>query len=138
MYCRFYIFLLVSAYFTWGLLLSVPPVIYPPEAEKRGLLPSQYGFSFGIVDLTALLSSPFFATYGETIGPKLLYTAGGFIQGVSGLAKACMAYVDNSYAFLTISYVAGWEFAAKVSWRFFDVVRSLQLTYAATDLNYPT
>ena len=82
-------------------------MIYPPEAERRNLLPSQYGFAFGIVDLAALLSSPFFATFGERIGPKLLYTAGGFIQGLSGLGKACLGYVDSSGLFLTISYVAG-------------------------------
>ena len=31
----------ISAYLLWGALLMIPAIIFPPEAEKKGVLPSQ-------------------------------------------------------------------------------------------------
>ncbi len=67
-----------------GVIFSVPPAFYPSEAEDRGVSPSQvrlnyifliiivlyskylqYGFVFGISNLSAAIFALVFAVYGS-------------------------------------------------------------------------
>ena len=64
----------------------------------------QYGFVFGIVSLAAFLFAPIFGRYGTAIGPKLLYNTGGFVQGLSGIAFGLLDYVQDTVAFIGLSY----------------------------------
>ena len=59
---------------------------------------------FGIIHLAAFLLAPIFAKFGSRIGPKLLYNAGGFLQGISGIAFGFLEYVDDLPTFLGLSY----------------------------------
>ena len=68
-------------------------------------LHSQYGFVFGIANLAAFLSAPVFGVYGTKIGAKLLYNFGAFLQPLCGLAFAFLDYVENTAAFLGLSYL---------------------------------
>jgi len=45
----------VAVYIALGLLLSLQPPFYPSEAEKMGATPAQYGFVFGIANLSLFL-----------------------------------------------------------------------------------
>ena len=42
-------------YISLGLLISLQPPFYPSEAEKMGATPAQYGFVFGIANLSLFL-----------------------------------------------------------------------------------
>ena len=59
---------------------------------------------FGIVSLAAFVFSPFFAHYGQKIGPKLLYNIGGIVQGVGGICFVLLVYVNDTSAFIGLSY----------------------------------
>lgn len=102
------IFMAVSigaAYIGWGLLLSLQPPFYPTEAEKKGATPSQYGFVFGIANLAAFIFAPIFGRYGAQIGPKILYNAGAFTQGIVGISFGFLEYVQDTGAFIGLSYL---------------------------------
>jgi MFS family permease len=86
-------------------LLSLQPPFYPSEAAKKGATPSQYGFVFGIANLAAFLFAPIFGRYGAKIGPKLLYNAGAFTQGIVGLSFGFLVYIDDVGVFLGLSYL---------------------------------
>ena len=86
------------------MLLSLHPPFYPTEAEKKGATPSQYGFVFGIANLTGFLFAPLFGRFGAKIGPKLLYICGVFLQGAAGFSFGFLVYAPNTMAFLGMSY----------------------------------
>ena len=65
----------------------------------------KYGFVFGIANLAAFISAPFFGVYGTQIGAKLLYNIGALLQALAGIAFAFLIYVENTVAFLGLSYL---------------------------------
>ena len=65
----------------------------------------KYGFVFGIANIAAFISAPIFGMYGTQIGAKILYNIGALLQALSGIAFAFLAYIDNTAAFLGISYL---------------------------------
>ena len=65
----------------------------------------KYGFVFGIANLAAFISAPFFGVYGTKIGAKILYNFGALLQALAGIAFAFLEYVDNTAAFLGLSYL---------------------------------
>ena len=50
-----YIFILFPVYIALGLLLSLQPPFYPSEAEAMGATPAEYGFVFGIANLSLFI-----------------------------------------------------------------------------------
>ena len=121
------IVLLVIAYLVWGSLISLLPPFYPKKAEAKGARPSQvwrtnqladsvsfnlcnipilfqYGFVFGIAPLAAFVASPLCGIYGESIGVKILYNFGTYAQGISTGLMGFLEFVDNTNAFLGLSY----------------------------------
>jgi len=105
-----------SAYVVWGILISLQPPFYPIEAEAKGAKPQQYGFVFGIFNLAAFLGGPIFGKFGGRIGPRMLYTVGAFLQGISGLLFGFLAFVEDTSTFIILSYflraIAGFADAA--------------------------
>ena len=55
--------------------------------------------------MAAFISAPVFGVYGTKIGAKLLYNFGAFLQPLCGLAFAFLDYVENTAAFLGLSYL---------------------------------
>jgi len=94
-----------AVYIALGLLISLQPPFYPSEAEKKGATPAQYGFVFGIANLSLFIFSPIFGRYGSTIGPKLCFNVGAVSQGVSGFLFAFLPYIDSVDLFIGISYL---------------------------------
>ena len=56
------------------------------------------------MSLTAFIFSPVFAQFGSKIGLKLLYNAGAIILGIAAISMGLLEYVDNTVAFLALSY----------------------------------
>ena len=50
------------------------------KAVKMGATPAQYGFVFGIANLSLFLFSPVFGKYGTKFGPKLCFNFGAVLQ----------------------------------------------------------
>ncbi|TRY70790.1 hypothetical protein TCAL_04819 [Tigriopus californicus] len=92
-------------YVALGLLISLQPPFYPSEAEKMGATPAQYGFVFGIANLSLFIFSPIFGKYGPRLGAKLCFTTGSIFQGVSGFLFAFLPLLKNCEVFITLSYV---------------------------------
>ena len=92
-------------YVSLGLLLSLQPTFYPSEAEKRGAKPSEYGFVFGIANLSLFVFGPVFGKFGSQLGLKLCFNIGAVMQGVSGFLFAFVASLNDVTTFLTFSYI---------------------------------
>ena len=88
-----------------GLLISLQPTFYPSEAELKGAKPSEYGFVFGIANLSLFIFSPIFGKYGSKIGPKICFNCGAVMQGVSGFLFAFLPYCDGVALFISLSYL---------------------------------
>jgi MFS family permease len=75
-----------------------------PKISNLGATPSQYGFVFGITNMAAFLTAPFFGRYGSKLGPKLLYNTGAFVQAIAGISFGFLDYIDDTTTFLGLSY----------------------------------
>ena len=95
----------VSAYTGWGCLLALQPPFYPLVAEQKGAKPSQYGFVFGILNLTAFIFSPIFGSYGSMIGSRKLFYLGSFSQGCIGIIFGLLQFVTSTWLFIIASYI---------------------------------
>ena len=103
-----YVFLSVNisgVYIALGLLISLQPPFYPSEAEKMGATPAEYGFVFGIANLSLFLFSPIFGAYATKIGPKTCFNCGAVLQGVSGFLFAFLPYCSTTGLFIGLSYL---------------------------------
>ncbi len=80
--------------------MQLQPPFYPSEAEKMGATPAEYGFVFGIANLSLFMFSPFFGKYGTKIGPKLCFNIGAVMQGVSGFLFAFLPYLKTTGSFI--------------------------------------
>ncbi len=60
-------------YIALGLLLSLQPPFYPSEAEKKGAKPAEYGFVFGIANLSLFVFRQVFVFIHTTYYILLLY-----------------------------------------------------------------
>ena len=94
-----------SAFTGWGCILAIQPPFYPLEAEKKGARPSQYGFVFGMLNLTAFIFAPLFGRYGGKVGAKVLFIFGAFTQGIVGILFGFLDFVQTATPFLSLSYI---------------------------------
>ena len=81
------------------------PPFYPLVAEQKGATSSQYGFVFGILNLTAFIFAPIFGTYGSKIGSRTLFYIGSFSQGFIGLLFGLLQFVNSTWTFIVLSYI---------------------------------
>ena len=100
-----YAFILINGiYFTLASGLSIQSLLYPAEAEARGSTPSQYGFVFGIVQLSLFVSSLAFGKYGKFIAVEYLFVGGALLSGTTSALFAWLGYIDDLTTFIVISY----------------------------------
>jgi hypothetical protein len=67
---------------------------YPHEAERKGATPTQYGFVFGIFELTVFVVSPIIGKNLGRIGAKRYGTRARFLKLLSGtLVRPKLAHV---------------------------------------------
>ena len=102
---QFFIIFKHYRYIALGLLISLQPPFFPSEAEKKGATAAEYGFVFGIANLSLFIFSPIFGKYGTKIGPKICFNVGAVLQGVSGFLFAFLPYLTSTGAFIGLAYV---------------------------------
>ena len=105
MHIRHYFFTIILAYIFSGVLLSLLPAFYPLEAERKGALPSQYGFVFAIPGLSVFVFSPIFAKYIPKLGAKLCLCFGYLLASFSGILFGFLPYIQEATIFIFLSLV---------------------------------
>jgi len=96
---------MVLSSFLIGLVISFQSTFYPFEAEEKGAVPSQYGFVFGVFNLSLFVFSPIFGKYGMSIGVKYLYIGGTFIVGVVTTLFVMLKDLPDPKMFIGLSYI---------------------------------
>ena len=91
--------------FCSALCFSLQAPFYPREAEKRGATATQYGFVFGVFELTMFLCSPLFGRYLSVIGPSFLFSTGVFTAGLSCILFGLLDKVYETNVFLGLSFL---------------------------------
>ena len=94
-----------AVYIALGLLISLQPPFFPSEAEKMGATPAEYGFVFGIANLSLFIFSPIFGRFGPKIGTKTCFNLGAVLQGVSGFLFAFLPYLKTTGSFIGLAYL---------------------------------
>ncbi|MCL4147365.1 UNVERIFIED_CONTAM: hypothetical protein GTU68_030223, partial [Idotea baltica] len=84
--------------------VSLQAPFYPSEAEAKGATATQYGFVFGVFELTVFLSSPFYGRFLSAIGPSFLFSAGIFTTGTTCILFGLLDGVLEAQAFIGLSF----------------------------------
>jgi len=66
-----------------AMVYSLPAPFYPKEAESKGMTATEYGFVFGVHQLTQFFASPICGSNMHRTTPQLMYTFGALVQGVT-------------------------------------------------------
>ena len=69
----------------------LPPVL-PHLAHRRGITYATCGWILAVFSLCQFISAPIFGTLVNKTGPKLMFTAGTFVCGVSTVT---LGYLDS-------------------------------------------
>jgi len=96
--------LVCAVYLTWGLTDSIQAPFYPIEADAKGANPAEYGAVFGIIHLSMFLAGPLFGKYMSNIGVYRVFIFGVLGTAVCGCAFGFLTYVNDTWAFLGLSY----------------------------------
>ena len=67
-----------------------------------GATPAQYGFVFGIANLSLFLFSPVFGKYGTKFGPKLCFNFGAVLQVYYIICTFLCTTSDIVYSFVIL------------------------------------
>ena len=127
---------------SFGILLSLQPTFYPSEAELKGAKPSEYGFVFGIANLSLFIFAPVFGKYASRVGLKRCFISGAVIQGLCGIFFAFVPYLENVALFLSMSYLLRFVEAVgtAMAWSsFFGIMNNIfpdKLSKTHKKLNY--
>ena len=93
------------AYVFNAMCASMQAPFFPREAELKGCTPSQYGFVFGIFQLTMFVTNSIIGSYVETWGIKTTLNVGLLAVGVSCTIFGFLDKVNDSKAYLGLSLV---------------------------------
>lgn len=90
--------------FCSAVCVSLQAPFYPAEAERKGASATQYGFVFGVFELTVFLASPFYGRFLSSIGPSFLFSAGIFTTGSTCILFGLLDKVFPTEAFIGLSF----------------------------------
>ena len=88
----------------WGLAAAVQAPFFPLEALRKGATASMFGPVFGIIHLSLLLTSPFTPVLISRLGLARVFLLGLLLASSSALAFGFLAFVDQLWLFLLLSY----------------------------------
>ncbi|KAK8750477.1 hypothetical protein OTU49_014848 [Cherax quadricarinatus] len=90
--------------FCSAVCVSLQAPFYPMMAESKGATPTQYGFVFGIFELTVFIVSPIYGNYLNKIGPKFMFNAGIFTTATTCILFGFLDRINNTTAFIGLSF----------------------------------
>ncbi|GIY40326.1 MFS-type transporter SLC18B1, partial [Caerostris extrusa] len=74
-------------------------------AEKKGATPTEYGFIFGIFQLTIFITAPLMGKIVPYISPKFLLNSGILTVGVTCVLFGTLDMVMNTTSFVALAFV---------------------------------
>ncbi|XP_042859974.1 MFS-type transporter SLC18B1-like [Penaeus japonicus] len=91
--------------FCSAVCVSLQAPFYPMMAESKGATPTEYGFVFGIFELTVFIVCPIYGTYLNKIGPKFMFNAGIFTTATTCILFGFLDRINDTRAFVGFSFV---------------------------------
>jgi len=88
-----------------GMTVSLLAPFYPAEAEEKGASPTQYGFVFGIFQLTAFIVSPVIGRFLPRLGHRLTFSGGLGFTGLLNIMFGLLNLVDGVETFIALSFL---------------------------------
>ncbi|KAG7163416.1 MFS-type transporter SLC18B1-like [Homarus americanus] len=90
--------------FCSAVCVSLQAPFYPILAESKGATPTQYGFVFGIFELTVFIVSPIYGNYLNKIGPKFMFNAGIFTTATTCIMFGFLDRINDTNVFIGLSF----------------------------------
>lgn len=97
--------IIALADFCSAICISLQAPFYPAEAESKGATATEYGFVFGIFELTVFIVSPLYGQYISKIGPKLMFNAGIYITGTTCILFGFLNHINETKPFIYLSFL---------------------------------
>lgn len=98
------LFVFSLADFCSAVCVSLQAPFYPLEAEKKGATATQYGFVFGVFELTVFIVSPIYGKYLNKLGPKFVFNAGIFTTASCSILFGFLDKVEDTNLFIGLSF----------------------------------
>ncbi|XP_043211164.1 MFS-type transporter SLC18B1-like [Amphibalanus amphitrite] len=98
------LFVFSLADFCSAVCVSLQAPFYPHEAEKKGATATQYGFVFGVFELTVFIVSPIYGKYLNKLGPKFVFNAGIFTTASCSILFGFLDKVEDTRLFIGLSF----------------------------------
>ncbi|XP_076030715.1 MFS-type transporter SLC18B1-like [Oratosquilla oratoria] len=87
-----------------AICVSLQAPFYPAEAEAKGATATEYGFVFGVFELTVFLVSPIYGRYLSRVGAKFMFNAGIFTTSTTCILFGFLDRIDDTRAFIGLSF----------------------------------
>ncbi|GFY72923.1 MFS-type transporter SLC18B1 [Trichonephila inaurata madagascariensis] len=91
--------------FCAGACVSLQAPFFPAEAESKGATPTEYGFIFGIFQLTIFVTAPLMGKIVTYVSPKFLLNSGILAVGVTCILFGTLDLVVDTRAFVSLAFV---------------------------------
>ncbi|XP_076326301.1 MFS-type transporter SLC18B1-like isoform X2 [Tachypleus tridentatus] len=84
--------------------VSLQAPFFPKEAEIKGATPTQYGFVFGVFQLTVFIVSPIYGKLMALITPKFMLNSGILIVGVTSILFGILDRSPSGTPFIALAF----------------------------------
>ncbi|XP_015907157.1 MFS-type transporter SLC18B1 isoform X2 [Parasteatoda tepidariorum] len=91
--------------FCAGACVSLQAPFFPSEAEQKGATPTEYGFIFGIFQLTIFVTAPLFGKLVCYISPKFILNSGILTVGVTCILFGTLDLIRDTTTFVALAFV---------------------------------
>ncbi|GFT51678.1 MFS-type transporter SLC18B1 [Nephila pilipes] len=91
--------------FCIGACVSLQAPFFPAEAERKGATATEYGFIFGIFQLTIFVTAPLMGRIVSYVSPKFLLNSGILSVGVTCILFGTLDLVVSTSSFVALAFV---------------------------------
>ncbi|GFW65599.1 MFS-type transporter SLC18B1 [Trichonephila clavipes] len=91
--------------FCVGSCVSLQAPFFPAEAERKGATATEYGFIFGIFQLTIFVTAPLMGKIVSKVSPKFLLNSGILSVGVTCILFGTLDLTVSTTAFVALAFV---------------------------------
>lgn len=91
--------------FCSAICVSLQAPFYPQEAEAKGASATEYGFVFGIFELTVFIVSPLLGQNLGRFGAKRVFNIGILTTGTCSVLFGLLDRIENGKWFIALSFI---------------------------------
>ncbi|XP_054708278.1 MFS-type transporter SLC18B1-like [Uloborus diversus] len=96
---------LAFANFCAGACVSLQAPFFPAEAEAKGATPTEYGFIFGMFQLTIFVMAPIMGKLVPYTSPKFLLNSGVLAVGGTCILFGTLDMISNRTSFVALAFI---------------------------------